>query len=91
MGSRLERRLARAEGACGCPEGAASALGVTSIYLILVLLPSVHLGTGPVAIRALGAAGVFLVSAGLGKVAGLAIARWQARRLKGQLEQLKAS
>jgi phospholipase C len=89
--SRLEVRLARAEGACGCPEGAAAAVGATAIYAVVVFWPSLQLGIGPAAVRGLGAAVVFVLFAGLGKVAGLAVARLRARRLKTQLAYVMAN
>jgi hypothetical protein len=41
---RIERRLARAENACGCAEGGASAVLATSAYTVLVLWPALHQG-----------------------------------------------
>jgi len=89
--SRLQRRLARAEGACGCPEGAAAAVSTTSIYVAFVLWPSLQLGAGSAAMRAIGAVGVFLLSAALGKFAGIALANWRARQLRNQLAQVRST
>jgi hypothetical protein len=83
-------RLVRAEQACGCPEGAVAALGAISVYAVFVVWPSINLGPGPLTLRILGAAGVLLLSAGLGKLTGRSLAAWRARRLRGRLANIRA-
>ena len=87
--SKLEGRLTRLERACGCPEGAAASVIGTTLYGSLVLWPSLRLGHGPVAVSMLGVVGVLILSSGLGKFIGLGVARWRARRIRGQLASIR--
>jgi hypothetical protein len=86
---RLQKRLARAEHACGCPEGAVAALGAISIYCVLVLFPSAKSGVGSVVARSLGGVAIMVLAAVAGKLMGRALAARRARRLRGRLAALQ--
>jgi hypothetical protein len=79
----VEARLAQLDSACGCNEGALSAL-VAAVLGAIFLVPSRWHPDGPL-LALLELFGVILLASGLGKLAGVAWARMRARRLRTPL------
>jgi hypothetical protein len=89
--SGIRRQLARAEHACGCPEGALAAFIAVLLYAVAVIWPAHQLGLFSLTIRAAGAIGVLFLAGGIGKVVGLIWARRRVQLLRNRLRQLEDS